>query len=167
MGLTRPAPLAPDHDLSRFDCGEPAVDRWLAQHAVRNQASGASRVFVVCEQRRVVGFYAVAAGGVVRRRAAGRLARGMPDPIPVMVLGQLGVDRAWQRRGVARGMVRDALLRAVTVTDDVGVAAVYVDVLSPDLSGFYQGLGFRPIAAAEPGAMMIRMKDVRAVLASL
>ena len=38
---------------------------------------------------RVVGYYALANGGVARAGATGRARRNMPDPVPVMVLGRL------------------------------------------------------------------------------
>jgi predicted N-acetyltransferase YhbS len=90
----------------------------------------------------------------------------MPDPIPVTLLGQLGVDRRYQGQGIAASLVKDALIRSLTVSGAVGVAAVYVDALTRDLIPFYERLGFDSISASEPTAMMIRMKDVRAILGS-
>lgn len=121
-------------------------------------------MFVVCERDRVIALYTLSASGVSRKRARARFARGMPDPIPVLLLGQLGVDHRHQGRGFAAALVRDALIRALSVTDDAGVAGVYVDALTPALVPFYERLGFEPISAAESTALMIRMKDVRAAL---
>jgi hypothetical protein len=41
-----PTPLTPDHDLSSFSSGVPALDDWLRRRALANQYSGASRMFV-------------------------------------------------------------------------------------------------------------------------
>jgi len=90
-GLTPTAPLAApealreDHDTDGFDSGEPTLDIWLARRARANQISGASRTYVVCRERKVVGYHALASGGIDLDAAPGRLRRNMPDPLPVVV----------------------------------------------------------------------------------
>ena len=54
MELSPPAPLGERHLLDRFDSGAPSLDDWLRRRARANQASGASRTFVVCEGDQVV-----------------------------------------------------------------------------------------------------------------
>jgi hypothetical protein len=58
-------PLAPDHKLDTFDSGVPALDDWQKRRARANEAEGASRTFVTCSGRRVVGYYSLAAGAVL------------------------------------------------------------------------------------------------------
>jgi len=93
-----PEPLSDRHDCTGFACGRDMLDRWLKQRALRNQASGASRTFVVCDAGRVVAYYALALSAVASELATGRLRRNMPDPIPVVVLARLAVDRSYQGR---------------------------------------------------------------------
>jgi hypothetical protein len=45
--LSAPELLTTDHDLGGFDSGTPSLDDWLRRRAMQNQASGASRTFVV------------------------------------------------------------------------------------------------------------------------
>jgi len=52
----------------------------------------------------------------------------------------------------------------LAVSRTAGVTAVYVDALKSDLIPWYQDLGFDSISEEEPTAMMIRMKDVDAVV---
>ena len=80
------------HDLSQFQSGEPTLDEWLRPRAIRNKESGASRTYVICAGRQVVGYYALAGGAVAHAEAPGRVRRNMPDPIPVMVIGRLAID---------------------------------------------------------------------------
>ena len=40
------------------------LDRWLRQRALKNQATGASRTFVVCDGQRVLAYYALASSAV-------------------------------------------------------------------------------------------------------
>ena len=93
MNLCAPEPLASDHRIHAFACGESVLDEWLKRRALPNQASGASRTFVVAnEEREVMGYYALAAGAVAHQGATRSIRQNMPDPIPVMVLARLAVD---------------------------------------------------------------------------
>lgn len=100
--LLPPALLADRHDIGDFHSGEASLDDWLKRRARANQVSGASRTYVVCDGRRVVGYYAVAPGVVAVESAPGRFRRNMPNPISVAVLARLAVDRGWQGRGIGR-----------------------------------------------------------------
>ena len=100
--ISAPEHLTPAHDLSAFDSSVPELDEWLRRRARANEETGASRTYVVCAGGRVVGYYALANGGVAQAGATGRVRRNMPDPVPVMVLGRLAVDRAYQGRGIGR-----------------------------------------------------------------
>ena len=84
--LQAPQPLTADHALGSFDSGVPSLDDWLRRRALLNQASGASRTFVVCDAGRVIAYCALAASAVAPNAAPGRFKRNMPDPIPVVVL---------------------------------------------------------------------------------
>lgn len=100
--LTAPEPLAPDHELDGFESGVAMLDEWLGRRARRNDAEGASRTFVLCAGRRVVGYYSLAAGSILHTQATGKVRRNMPNPVPVLLLGRLAVDRAWQGKGLGR-----------------------------------------------------------------
>src|SRR5207244_4569141 len=111
-----PEKLSTHHDLSGFDSGEPMLDDWLRRRAQQNEASGASRTYVVCVGRKVVGYYTLAAGAIAHIDAPGTIRRNMPDPVPVMVLGRLAIDRAFHGQGIGTGLFRDAILRTMQGT---------------------------------------------------
>jgi hypothetical protein len=79
------------HSLQGFDSGVPSLDQWLIRRALVNQASGASRTYVIRDDSAVVGYYALASSAIAVVAAPGRFRRNMPDPIPVVVLGRLAV----------------------------------------------------------------------------
>jgi predicted N-acetyltransferase YhbS len=121
--LSPPEPLTADHEIDAFASGEQTLDDWLRRRARANQASGASRTYVVCEGRRVVGYYALATGAIAQAKVPGKFRRNMPDPIPVVVLGRLAVDRNYQGRGLGRAMFRDAAKRVAKAADTIGIRA--------------------------------------------
>ncbi len=124
--LLRPESLRPEHDVTEFDCGSEAQTTWLRRYALQAQRSDSARVYVVCRSgtRRVVGYYALAAGSVAHESASPRVAMGVGRyPIPLVVLTRLGVDLAEQGHGLGLSLVRDALLQTAAVAERVGVRA--------------------------------------------
>src|SRR4026209_1131176 len=98
--LSAPEPLSDRHQLTSFDSGIPSLDDWLKRRAVHNQASGASRTFVTCENDTVVGDYWLASSAVSPAATPWRFRRNMPDPVPGVVLGRLAVARSHQGKGL-------------------------------------------------------------------
>jgi GNAT superfamily N-acetyltransferase len=159
-----PEPLQDPHDLTPFQCGVPSLDDWLRRRARANQASGASRTFVVCEGIRVVGYYALAAGGVAVPATPGRFRRNMPDPIPVVLLGRLAVDTSRHGQGFGRALLRDAATRVIGAAETVGIRGIVVHAISDQAKAFYLALGFEP-SPLEPMTLMVTLSDLKATLA--
>jgi predicted N-acetyltransferase YhbS len=161
LGLTPPEPLASEHQIDAFDCGEPVLDEWLRKRALGNQASGASRTFVVADASgRVTGCYALAAGAVAHETATSAVRRNMPDPVPVLVLGRLAVDRQVQGTHLGAALLQDAVKRATTVAADAGVRALLVHALSEPAKRFYERYGFQS-STAHPMTLMMRLPAPR------
>jgi GNAT superfamily N-acetyltransferase len=143
--LGSPQPLTASHRLDEFACGEPSLDEWLKRRAFANQLSGASRTFVVLDDGdRVRGYYALAAGAASHELATSKARRNMPDPVPVMVLGRLAVDRGAQGQQLGAALLQDAVKRAVAVSKDAGVRALLVHALHERARRFYERYGFQP-----------------------
>ncbi len=130
MSLAAPEALAAHHDTAAFACGVSSLDHWLKQRALKNQITGASRTFVVCDGNRVVAYYALASSAVAMEMATGRPRRNMPDPIPVVVLGRLAVNHSLQGSGMGRALVRDACSRVLAAADAIGIRGMIVHALS-------------------------------------
>ncbi len=137
-----PAPIAAEHDLRDFDCGEPSLNDWLRKRALANERIGASRTYVVCQGNSVVGYYCLSAGAVARDQAPGAMRRNMPDPVPVLVLGRLAIDRNHHNRGLGSALLRDGVLRALGAARSIGVAALLVHAMSEPARRFYLSRGF-------------------------
>jgi len=156
--ISAPEKLFAEHDLADFDSGEPALDDWLRQRALTNEESGSSRTYVVCVEKRVVGYYGLAVGAVAHVGAPGRVKRNMPDPVPVMVLGRLAVDQDFQGRGIGSGLLRDAVLRTVQAAEIAGIRAILVHALSDAATHFYHRHGFMA-SPIDPMTVMITVAE--------
>ena len=163
MALSAPALLAEHHDLSSFNSGEASLDEWLQKRALANQVSGASRTFVICEENRVVGYYALASGAVTVASVPGKFKRNMPNPIPVVLLGRLAIDQTRQGQGIGRALFRDAALRVLHAADAIGIRGIVVHAISDDARKFYLALGFVE-CPGEPLVLVVTLQDLQAAL---
>ncbi len=158
-----PEKLSSDHDLSQFQCGEPTLDDWLRRRALQNEKSGASRTYVLCMGKLVVGYYALAVGAVAHLEAPGRVRGNMSDPVPVMVIGRLAVDQTMQGRSVGPALLKDAVLRTLQAAEIAGIRAILVHAISERAKRFYEKWGF--IASpVDPMTLMITVAEARKAL---
>lgn len=135
--LSAPVPLRPDHDLSLFDCGEPALNDWLRHRALKNE-SRFSRTYVVCLDNQVVAYACISAGAVERGAAPGKLRRNPPDAIPVCVIGRLAVSRSHAGRGLGADLLSDALRRIAAASQSIGIGAVMIQAKDDAARRFYR-----------------------------
>jgi GNAT superfamily N-acetyltransferase len=161
--MTPPRPLVADDNRDLFDCGRDSLNTWFRRHAWTNQVSGASRVNVIADEAsgQVVGYVTLSAAQIERAFLPKSLQRNQPDPLPVLLLGQLAVDIRHQRQGYARTLLRFALetsLRAAEIIGCVGVSAHPVDDV---VRGFYARWGFQDLPLDPRRAMLVRMVDLR------
>ena len=87
----------------------------------------------------------------------------MPSPVPVIILGRLAVDNREQGNGIGAALLRDALLRVLNASQEIGAAAVLVHALNDRAKAFYQDHGFVE-SPVEPLVLMLRVKDIAAAL---
>ena len=160
LEFNEPEPLDKIHQLDKFLCGEPLLDEWLKRRALANQASGASRTFVVADHnKQVMGYYAMAAGAVSHQMATSSVRRNMPDPVPVMILARLAVSTQAQGVKLGGALLQDAVKRALVVSQNTGVRALLVQALHDQAKMFYEHYGFQ-VSPAHPLTLMLRLYQV-------
>ncbi|HKU65448.1 MAG TPA: GNAT family N-acetyltransferase [Rhizomicrobium sp.] len=161
--LAAPAPISDKHDLSSFDCGKAPLDDWLKYRALRSEGRSA-RAYVVAHGKVVIGYYCLAGGAVIAKDAPGKIRRNMPNPIPVMIIGRLAVDKLYQGQGIGPAMLKDALQRILGVSKAVGARAVMVHAIDNDALAFYAAYGFKPFPL-DSRTMCLPIEDIVAAIA--
>lgn len=154
-----PELLSTDHDVSGFDCGDEALNRWLQRRSLRNQREGSSRTWVVQDRERVVAFYASSTAVLARSEASRRAARNQPDPLPAMLLGRLAVDRSHQGQGLAAALLKHFLLKALEVAALTGVRLLLVHAADSEVANFYRHFGFES-SPIDDLTLMLLVKDL-------
>jgi predicted N-acetyltransferase YhbS len=155
------------HDRQGFDCGEPALNRFLTQTARQSIAKGSSRTFVWTDPsggrpNQILGFFTLATDVVVTTELAPPLARRYPGGrIPVVKLARLAVDKDQRGARLGRMLVWEAMKKAIQVHEATGIAAFWVDAKNDGVAGFYRHLGFLP-AEGKPLSLYMAIKTLAA-----
>jgi GNAT superfamily N-acetyltransferase len=164
MVLSAPELLTARHDVTRFSCGQPALDHWLKTRALANQEKGFTVVMVVHDGGRVVGYYGLAPTAVVAAVMPRRVRTGQPpDPIPCLLLGQLATDTAYAGGGIGTGLLKHALTRCVAGARLIGGRALVVHALDDQAAAFWRRRGFLP-ARDDPLTLFRSLPDIAASL---
>jgi GNAT superfamily N-acetyltransferase len=153
-------PLEHKHDVSGFDCGEPALNAYLQKYALVNQQNRSGRTYVAARGTGVVGYYTLAAGSVESNSAPPRVTKGLGKyPVPIILLARLAVDLKEKGKGLGSALLKDALLRALQTSEQVGCRAVLVHAKDAAVQAFYRKFGFEPSPSHEAHLFLL-MKDI-------
>jgi GNAT superfamily N-acetyltransferase len=161
--ITAPEPITIEHDTAAFDSGETTLDEWLRKRALRNSGSGASRCFVICQGRTVIGYYSLSSGAVAHEVAPKAMRRNMPDPLPAMLLGRLAVHRRYHNQGLGSALLRDAMLRTLSISQETGIAFLFVHALNDQAKQFYLSRGFVQ-SPLQPMTLMMTVATLHAIV---
>ncbi len=145
-GVLAPERLASHHDLAQFSNGRHAsLDAWLRDRALASEGLSA-RTYVVCTAAapaRVIGYYAISTAMAHRRAMpSAKLRRGMPDEIPLLLIGRLAVDVEFQGRGLGTDLLIDALRRCLLAAETAGARGVITHAIDDAAVEFYELHGF-------------------------
>jgi len=87
--------------------------------------------------------------------------RNRPDPVPVTLLCQLAVDKAYQGQGHAVSLLVFALKTALRASEIIGSMGAITHPIDDGVRGFYARWGFQDLPFDPRRAMMVRMVDLQ------
>lgn len=158
--INAPQRLTHEHNVLEFKSKSEALNNWLKEKALKNEGDTA-RTFVVTVENQVIGYYCLATGSVTHLVAVSKAKRNAPDPIPCMLIGRLAVDTKWEGQGIGSGLLKDAIIRILSVSQIAGVRCILVHAKDEEAKRFYLKRGFQP-SPIEPLTLMMTLKDIRA-----
>lgn len=160
----------PVHKLSiadgveSFDCGHVALNEFLQRFALVNQRSNSSQTYASCNAGQVAGFYSLAVGSVEPSHSAPRVIKGIPrHPVPVMILARLAIDQRYQRQGLGKALLKNALLRTVQAADIAGIRALLVHAKDEEARNWYRQWEFEE-SPTDAYHLFLLVKDIKALL---
>jgi GNAT superfamily N-acetyltransferase len=160
------------HDRSAFSCGFAPIDNFLKSSLSDQVRDGmvAAWLATAGDSRAVLGFYTLGAMAVRSSLGPKAWQRARVPDIPVIYIRAVAVHETMQGRGLGTALVVDAIKRCAAIAEQMGAAAVVLDVLRDAHFDrrwkFYVDLGFQSLQDPEnPTRAYITMADVRATLA--
>jgi GNAT superfamily N-acetyltransferase len=110
---------------------------------------------------RVVGYHALSGASLGQRDTTDRAAKGMGRyPVPAVLLARLAVDVSVQGRGVGTLLMQDAMERALSVSEEIGIRLLLTHALDDSARSFYMKFGFEE-SATDPMNLQIIIKDIK------
>lgn len=153
--------LRREHPIDAFDCGQEALNRWLVRHALQNQSAGSAQTYVGLAGDAVIGYYSLTVGQIEFADAPERLQKGMArHPVPIMLLARLAVHKDWQKQGVGRALLADAVRRTVQAAGIAGIRALAVHAKDEPARRYYEQFDFVP-SPTDPLHLLVMLKDIR------
>ena len=146
------------HDRSHFACGEPELDKFIKQQALRHMKANISRTMVLpskgnvsnAAKKAICAFYTLAPSSISRKQLPTELAKKLPQyPIPVFLLAQLAVDKQYHGSGLGKVTLIKALEHLYNINAHMRAYAVVVDCLTTNAEGFYNKFGFKKLDEQE------------------
>jgi GNAT superfamily N-acetyltransferase len=158
------------HARREFDCGDAALNDYLARYARQNHRRGVSKTFVAVaehEPTRILGYYSLSAGELAFDRVPHELTERLPRyPLPVVRLARLAVARSVQRIGLGGQLLLSAGERALAVADQTGVVALTIDAKDAAAAGWYRRFGALPLLDA-PRSLVLPLRTIKEALTGL
>lgn len=141
-------PFGKAHDRSAFACGKPSLDDFIRTRVnqYEKRRLGKTFVAVTAGEKRVVGYYTLAAGAITFVHLPIEASRKLPKhSIPVILLARLAVDQSAQGQRLGEELLLDALQRSLELSGNLGMHAVEVHALDDSAVVFYVKYGFTPL----------------------
>ena len=159
--LKSPILLDRHHSVNDFDCGSEPLNNYLKNYALINNQNGAARTYITTKDDKVVGYYTLTPGSVLKAITPHRVGKGLSaHPVSVIIIGRLAVDKTRQGCGIGKALVRDALLRIIDAAEIIGGRAVLVHAKDAQAKHFYEKLGFEP-SPIDPLHLFLLIKDIK------
>jgi GNAT superfamily N-acetyltransferase len=161
-------PISRTHDRERFDCGDPALNTFLRQHARRSHEQGGAKTFLAiadADGATVLGFYSVSPASVAYDRTPELVRRGVArHEVPAFRLARLAVALPMQGRGLGGQLLLAAGRRCLLAATEVGGVALLIDAKADRVANWYASYGAMPLLDA-PLSLLLPFATIRTALA--
>lgn len=136
------------HPRTAFHSGDARIDYYFRETVAQDISQGNAVCYLLLKRSsdRIAGFYTLSPFNIPLGYLAPGLSRTMPryPSLPVVLIGWMGRDMAFQGMGIGSLLLYDALQRIVRAP--VGVSAIFAEGIDDNVSAFYRRHLFQPLA---------------------
>lgn len=134
-------PLTRRHNRKLFDCNDADVTGFLREKALQDQERDLSRTTVLVDPKEsttaIIGYHTLVLTQVRQEEIPNdrpRITRG----IPVILLGQIGIDVKFQGQGLGDLLLTDVQARVDEISQKIGIRALMLDARDERLAKWYE-----------------------------
>lgn len=151
------------HEKKHFSCGKELLDNYLHKQASQEVKRKLSVCFVIVDSpsNRIKGYYTLSNNSIPLIQLPDEFIRKLPKSytsILVILLGCLAIDSIYQKSGLGKLILVDALKRCYELAKSLGSLAVVVHPVDSDAEKFYDKYGFIKLPVS--GKMFLSMKTI-------
>lgn len=130
-----------------FDCGYPELNAYLRQFAVKNDKLSIGKTFVaITERNEIAGYLTLSTAQIEAKKMPADIQIKLPRyPVPAFRIGKLAVSIKLQGLGVGRWLLTQAFIKAIEISQNIGLFAVIVDAIDTKAKKFYLKYGFKAL----------------------
>jgi GNAT superfamily N-acetyltransferase len=153
-------PISKIHNREVFDCGVEELTRFLREQAFQDHRKDLSRTFVMVDEdadpSRIIGYHTLVMLHMTQDELPPEKLR-IKRSIPAILLGQLGVDQEFQKRGYGDYLLMDAQAKVDHIAQKTGVRGMVLDARNQELVRWYEKHDF---ARREASLRMFKSIDL-------
>lgn len=156
--------LTNDHSRTEFECGEPALTKYLRTQATQDMRRHMANCFVAVEEGGgpVAGYYTLSAAGIPLSDLPDDITKRLPryPVLPAVRIGRLAVDNRFRGRGLGAALLADAAMRSLSAGP--AAFALLVEAKNERAVAFYRHHEFRSLISM-PHSLFFPLATIRAV----
>jgi len=158
--------LNSNHRKKEFSCGKEILDNYLHKQANQDIKRKLSACFVLTDKETdlLKGYYTLANNSLAQDLIPAEFQKKLPNSyksIPTTLLGRLAIDNRFQKQGIGKLLLIDALRRSYKISKSIGSFAVVVDPIGKEAEQFYDKYGF--IKLPDSGKMFLPMNTIKTI----
>ncbi len=152
------------HRKKEFSCGKDMLDNYLQKQANQDIKRLLAVCFVLNDKKSnlLKGYYTLSNDSIPQELVPSTFKKKFPKSYtstPTTLLGQLAVDNRYQKQGIGKLLLIDALRRSYDISKSIGSFAVIVDPIDKDAEKFYEQYDF--IKLPDSGKMFLPMNAIK------
>ena len=159
-------PISKRHDRSSFDCGEPALNEYLRQHARKSHEQGGAKTFLAISDSdaSILGFFSLSPASVDYARTPAIIHKGLDRyDVPGFRLARLAVALRIHNQGLGGQLLMAAGRRCLRAASEVGGVVLVIDAKNERVAEWYASHGAVPLVDA-PLSLLLPLSTIEDAL---
>ncbi len=138
MTLLKVGPFEKGLNFDKFDCGQTEVNDYLKNKALIQEKEKISKIYIIHKDKNIIAYSAIFCSHLFLRL----LKKNIEFRVPGICIGQLGVDREFQNKGIGKTLIQHAISLVDKINTYSGCRIIFVDAYDNAIE-YYEKLNFR------------------------